>query len=386
MFYIVDEDKIKANRTTDVYFVRTVQILRAKGINKRVKMEVFLKNLPDNYPWGIFVGLEDVLHLFEGDPVDIYALPEGSVFYAGEPVMTIEGNYVDFAERETAMLGLICQASGVATKSARIMKLAKGKSVVHFGARRMHPAITPMIDRAAYIGGMDGVATLAGAEAIGKKPIGTMPHALMLVVGDTLEAAKMFDEVISEDVPRIVLIDTFMDEKFESIRVAEEMGKKLSGIRLDTPGSRKGNFRKIVEEVRWELDIRGYNSVKILVSGGIDEESVKELADVVDSFGVGTSISNAKTFDFSADIVEVEGKPIAKRGKFSGAKKLWVCDNCGNRQVTLMEESKVVCNKCSNPMKPLTRKYMEGGNIIEKLPSADEIRNYVLEQVRNLEV
>ncbi len=386
MFYIVDEDKIKANRTTDVYFVRTVQILRAKGINKRVKMEVFLKNLPDNYPWGIFVGLEDVLHLFEGDPVDIYALPEGSVFYAGEPVMTIEGNYVDFAERETAMLGLICQASGVATKSARITKLAKGKSVVHFGARRMHPAITPMIDRAAYIGGMDGVATLAGAEAIGKKPIGTMPHALMLVVGDTLEAAKMFDEVISEDVPRIVLIDTFMDEKFESIRVAEEMGKKLSGIRLDTPGSRKGNFRKIVEEVRWELDIRGYHNVKILVSGGIDEESVKELADVVDSFGVGTSVSNAKTFDFSADIVEVEGKPIAKRGKLSGAKKLWVCDNCGNRKVTLMEEGKVVCDRCGNPMKPLTRKYMESGNIIEKLPSADEIRNYVLEQVRNLEV
>ncbi len=386
MFYLADEKQIKASRTTDVYFLRTVQILQAKGINKRVKMEVFLKNLPDSYKWGIFAGLEDLLRLFEGDPVDIYAIPEGSVFYEGEPVLTIEGIYKDFAPRETAMLGFICQASGIATKAARIKKLAGSKSVVHFGARRMHPAITPMIERSAYIGGMDGVATVAGAEAIGKNPVGTMPHALMLVVGDTVKAAKMFDEVISEEVPRIVLIDTFMDEKFETIRVAEELGEKLSGVRLDTPSSRRGNFRKIIEEVRWELDIRGYRHVKIFVSGGIDEDSVRDLADVVDSFGVGTSVSNAKTFDFSADIVEVEGKPLAKRGKCSGAKKLWVCDNCGNRKVTLMKEEKSMCERCGSPMRPLTVKYMENGKIIRDLPSAEEIREYVLNQVKDLSV
>ncbi len=386
MFYIADSDQIKANQTTDVYFVRTVQILRAKGINKRVRMEVFLKKLPSDYGWGIFAGLEDVLHLFEGDPVDIYAIPEGSVFYEGEPVLIIEGNYVDFAQRETAMLGFMCQASGIATKAARIKKLAGDRSVVHFGARRMHPAITPMIDRAAYIGGMDGVATIAGANAIDKKPVGTMPHALMLVVGDTVRAAKMFDDVISEEVPRIVLIDTFMDEKFETLRVAEELQRKLAGVRLDTPSSRRGNFRRIIEEVRWELDIRGFDYVKIFVSGGIDEEEVIQLRDVVDSFGVGTSVSNARTFDFSADIVEVEGKPIAKRGKCSGSKKVWVCDNCGNRRVTLMSETRQMCDRCGNPMRELTVKYMENGKIIRDLPSADEIRSLVLDQIREIEM
>ncbi len=386
MFYIADEDRIKANQTTDIYFVRTVQILRAKGIEKRVRMEVFLKKLPLDYGWGIFAGLEDLLHLFEGDPVDIYAIPEGSIFYEGEPIITIEGNYTDFAQRETAMLGFICQASGIATKAARIKKLAGNKSVVHFGARRMHPAITPMIDRAAYIGGMDGVATIAGAQAIGKSPVGTMPHALMLVVGDTVKAAKMFDEVISEDVPRIVLIDTFMDEKFETIRVAEELGRKLSGIRLDTPSSRRGNFKKIIEEVRWELNIRGFEYVKIFVSGGIDEEEVADLKDVVDSFGVGTSVSNAKTFDFSADIVEVDGKPLAKRGKCSGSKKIWFCERCGSRKLSLMNEEKQICPKCGFPMKELTMKYMENGNIIKQLPAPERIREYVLEQLNKVEI
>ncbi len=386
MFYIADEEKIKANYTTDVYFVRTVQVLKAKGISKKVKMEVFLKRTPNNYPWGIFAGLEDVLHLFEGDNVDIYALPEGTLFYPGEPVMTIVGNYEDFAMRETAMLGFICQATGIATKAARIKKLAGDKLVVHFGARRMHPAITPMIERAAYIGGMDGVATLAGAEAIGKNPVGTMPHALMLIVGDTVKAAMFFDEVISEDVPRIVLIDTFMDEKFESIRVAQELGEKLSGIRLDTPSSRRGDFRKIVEEVRWELDIRGFKHVKILVSGGIDEGSVAELRDVVDSFGVGTSVSAAKTFDFSFDIVEVEDKVLAKRGKMSGAKNLWLCDKCGWRKVALMSEERVICSSCGIPMKSLTEKFMEKGKIVSPLPAADKIREYVLSQVKKVEL
>jgi len=116
-------------------------------------------------------------------------------------------------------------------------------------------------------------------------------------------------------VHRVVLVDTFCDEKNESLRVAEALGKDLYGVRLDTPSSRRGDIRKILQEVRWELDYRGYHHVRLFVSGGIDEEEIISLRDIVDSFGVGTSISNAPVLDLAMDIVEIESRPMAKRGR-----------------------------------------------------------------------
>ncbi|GAH81169.1 unnamed protein product, partial [marine sediment metagenome] len=163
------------------------------------------------------------------------------------------------------------------------------------------------------------------------EPIGTIPHALILLAGDTLEATRMFHEVIEPRVRRVALIDTLADEKFEALRVAEGLGKDLFGVRLDTPPSRRGDFLKLLEEVRWELNLRGFKKVKLLVSGGIDEKKIRELREVVDSFGVGTWISNAPVIDFSLDIVEIEGKPFSKKGKRSGKKQLWQCSSCGTR-------------------------------------------------------
>ena len=107
-----------------------------------------------------------------------------------------------------------------------------------------------------------------------------MPHALILLLGDTVRAVREFDGAVDPKVPRICLIDTLQDEKFEAIRVAEAMERRLSGVRLDTPSSRRGNFRRILREVRWELDLRGHSHVDILVSGGIGEEDVAALCDL----------------------------------------------------------------------------------------------------------
>ncbi len=362
------------------------KILEEKGINKKVVAEVSAKSLPNNYKWAIFAGLEEALKLLEGIDVDVYALPEGSVFYPDEPVLIIEGNYKDFCIYETALLGFLCQASGIATKAARLKKLAGDKKVLSFGVRRMHPAISPMIDRAAYIGGVDGFSCYLAEKYIGEKAIGTMPHALILVLGDQVTAWKSFDEVIEKDVPRIALIDTFYDEKFEAIMAAENI-RSLYGVRLDTPSSRRGNFRKIVEEVRWELDIRGYKDVKIFVSGGIDEREVMELKDIADGFGIGTAISNAATIDFSLDIVEVEGKPIAKRGKKSGRKTIYRCMNClRDRVVYYKERNGYRCENCGKDMREILEKYIESGKIIKRMPSAKEIREYVLNQLNKLEI
>ncbi len=383
--YIASPDEIVNGLVTDIYFVRTKKILEEKKIRKKVRMEFHTTSLPRGYEWAVYAGLEEVLHVLKGKPVTVYSLPEGTLFKAGEPLMIIEGYYNDIAVYETTLLGILRHYTSIATRAARIKKLAKDRKVLFFGLRALHPAIAPMADRAAYIGGVDGVSGYISEKYLGIKPSGTMPHALIIVFGDQIAAWKAFDEVVEENVPRIMLVDTFYDERIEALMAAKALGKKLYGVRLDTPSSRRGNMRKIVEEVRWALDINGYEHVKIIVSGGIGEKEIVELRDIVDAFGVGTSIAFPKSIDISADIVEIyednEWKPISKRGKLPGAKQLYRKRPGLNDYVGLMNKSKPP----SKDYVPLLKKYIDNGVLVEKLPSLEEIRKYVLEQLNEVE-
>ena len=213
-FHTASDAEIKAGEVADVYFQRTVEILAARGDRKRVKAEIYLKSLPEDWDWGVLAGIEEAAALLEGVAVDVRAMDEGTVFAPYQPVLTLEGVYVEWAQYETALLGLLCQASGIATKAARCKKAAGERQVISFGARRMHPALAPMIERNAFIGGCDGVAVTKAAELIEADPMGTIPHALVLMVGDTVEALKAFHEVIEPKVRRVALIDTLQDEKF----------------------------------------------------------------------------------------------------------------------------------------------------------------------------
>lgn len=388
MFLIANEEEIKKGLTTDIYFKRTEEILLKKGINKIVWAEFTTQSIP--YEFVIFAGLEECAKLLEGKEIDLWAIKEGTIFKGVDingvpiPVMAIEGNYVNFAIYETPILGFICQASGIATKAARFRKICKDAILLSFGVRRMHPAISPFIDYFAYMGGCDGVSSIKGAEVIKKEPKGTMPHSLLIILGEE-EGWKSFDEIIDEKVPRIALIDTYGDEKVTAIKAAEIL-KNLSGVRLDTPSSRKGDFAKIVREVRWELDIRGYKNVKIFVSGGLDEEIIPLLYEAgARGFGVGTSLSNAKTIDYAMDIVEIEGKPCAKKGKFGGKKKVLRCKNCFELLVLKHDENIKECPLCKGEMENFYFKIIEKGKIIYKFPDIDEKREYVLKELEKLQ-
>ncbi|MBU4483213.1 MAG: nicotinate phosphoribosyltransferase [Actinobacteria bacterium] len=389
MFHIANADDIKKGRLTDIYFKRTEEILKATGKNPVVKAEIFLKGFPEGYRWGILAGIEETIKLLSDiDKISIRCMPEGTVFKDFQPVMVIEGKYLDFGIYETAILGFLCQASGIATKAARCKLAAGDKLIYSFGARRMHPAITPMVERSAFIGGADGVSTTLGAKLIDQEPVGTIPHALILIMGDTVEATRTFNQVIEPKIKRISLIDTFGDEKFEAIRVAEGLGEALFGIRLDTPASRRGNFKKILEEVRWELDIRGFENVKLVVSGGLDEEDIIKLRDIVHAFGVGTAISGAKVLDFSLDIVEIEGKKISKRGKMSGAKKVIRCQNCFSDRI-ILEDRKVSdyrCVECNGIYKDIFIDAVKEGKILYDFPQASDIRKNAIGQFQFLEL
>jgi nicotinate phosphoribosyltransferase len=384
-FHIATADEIRDVLVTDVYFRRTLAILEARGVDKTVVAEMRAKELPNGWPWAVLAGVEEVAHLLEGLGVRVWTLREGTLFPAHAPVLTIEGPYRLFGAHETAMLGMLCQASGVATAAARCRLAAEDRTVLSFGARRMHPAITPMIDRAALLGGCDGVSVILSAELLDEQAVGTMPHALILLMGDTVEAARAFHEVIEPAVKRIILVDTFQDEKFESLRVAEALGPDLFALRLDTPGSRRGSFREILKEVRWELDLRGFQGVKLMVSGGIDEYQIRDLNPVCDGYGVGTAISNAPTVDFSFDIVEIEGAPMAKRGKLAGAKFMARCPSCFASRVVYWRDDPGICN-CGEKLHVMNRLLIDDGAIVADLPKPRALRERVLEQLAYVEL
>jgi len=386
-FFSAEHDDIQKGLTTDVYFQRTEAILKAKGLlDVHTRSEVTVADLPDAWPWAVLCGTEEVVRILEGREVDLYALPEGSLFTPRTrrgvklPVASIDGPYGQYCSLETPTLGFICYASGVATMAARCKLAAGNLPVISFGVRRMHPAMAPVIDRSSFIGGCDGVSSLKGAELVGKAASGTMPHSLVIMMGDQREAFKAFGEIIDPTVPRVALTDTFFDEKAEALMAAEVM-PGLRSVRLDTPGSRRGNMADIVREVRWELDLRGYTNVGVFVSGGLDEVKIKELAAVgASGFGVGTSISNAPTIDFAMDIVEKAGTPIAKRGKFAGRKYVFKCPDCLEYEVSLRRDDPPKCS-CGEEMRWAEVKVIEKGKRLVPEEPAEEIRRRVLRQM-----
>jgi nicotinate phosphoribosyltransferase len=389
-FFSADHEDIRKGLTTDVYFQRTEEILRAKGLlDVDTRSEFTVAALPDAWPWAVLCGTEEMIRILEGKGVDLYALPEGTLFTARTkrgvklPVASIDGPYGQYCSLETPSLGFICFATGVATMSARCKMAAAGRQVLSFGVRRMHPAMAPVIDRSSYIGGCDGVSSVKGAELVGKPASGTMPHALVIMMGNQREAFQAYGEIIDPSVPRVALTDTFWDEKAEALLAVESM-PGLQAVRLDTPGSRRGSMVDIVREVRWELDLRGHSDVGIFVSGGLDEVKVKELVSAgVSGFGVGTAISNAPTVDFAMDIVEKGGKPIAKRGKFAGRKYVFRCPDCLEFEVSLDRDEPPKCS-CGKEMRWAEVKILEKGKRLVREEKADIIRDRVLRQLEKV--
>lgn len=313
-FFSATHEEIATLATTDIYFIRTYEILNALGLGDTpVVAEVFPRRD------GIMAGTPEVVNLFSGKNVELWALPEGTPFKAKSTVMRIIGPYNQFGAFETVLLGILAQASGWATAAREVKEAAGDKLVYCFAARHVHPAVAPVMERAALVGGADGASCILGAKLYGREPVGTVPHAVFLIIGDTVEAARAYHRLMPPDAPRTILIDTFKDEAEETLRVAEALGKDLFGVRLDTPSERGGVTPELVREVRYRLDLAGYTHVRILCSGGLYPEKVRELAAAgADAFGVGSYISSAPPIDMTLDLKQVRGTPVAKRGRLPG--------------------------------------------------------------------
>jgi len=312
-------EAVLSGETADIYFARTIEILRHEALNPVAAMEFFSSRA------GVLCGIEEIKALLSRvlpkDNREVWALDEGEVMGRKEVVLRITAPYQSYGLYETAIDGILAHCSGWATAARECVEAAQGIPVMSFGVRHVHPSVVGVMDYSAIIGGCAGCSSIAGAKLAGIEPSGTMPHALIIIMGDTVKTTVAFDKYMPTEVPRVSLVDTFKDEAEESLLVAQALGERLNSVRLDTPGERGGVTADLVKEVRARLDLAGFKHVGIFVSGGINPERIKQFVEEgvpVDGFGVGSYISGAKPIDFTADLHEIEGKPIAKRGRIPG--------------------------------------------------------------------
>lgn len=313
-FFSATFDEINSGLTSDIYFVRSRDLLRSMGLDgSEVTAEIFASRQ------GVLAGIDETLYLLRERGLTVWSLAEGDNISAQEVVMRIRGPYGDFGILETPLLGILASSSGWATASRSCREAAGDRTVICYGSRHLHPAVAPVMERAAVVGGADACSCVLGALLLGRSPVGTIPHAAFLIAGDTVRLARAYDQFMPSSEPRIILVDTFKDEAEEALRVAEALGERLNGIRLDTPSERGGVTPGLVKETRARLDQAGYPNVRIVVSGGLNPERIALLQTAgAEAFGVGSYIARAPAIDMTMDLKEINGKPLAKRGRIPG--------------------------------------------------------------------
>jgi len=323
-------DQIKQGFYTDAYFNRAREILRRDNHSPRVVMQFTGKN--DGWLGGIDESIA-LLKLCADDwnALTVHALYEGDRYERWDTVLTIEGPYVAFGFLETLCLGALGRRTRVCTNSKIICQAARSKPVMFFGARDDLASMQPGDGYSAMIGGVKLVSTEAQASLFGGKAVGTIPHALIAAYGgDAVRASKAFAESI-DGVDVIALVDYENDSVKTSLECARALEGRLWGVRLDTAEnmvdksvqSLMGQFKptgvnaQLVWNVRNALDAEGFGEVKIVVSGGFDAQRIAAFEDdgvPVDAYGVGAAMFDGR-FDFTADIVQLEGKPESKAGR-----------------------------------------------------------------------
>jgi nicotinate phosphoribosyltransferase len=326
-------ERMRQGYYSDKYFVRAREVLLADGHRPRVLMQVFGKS--HAYLGGIDEAIAILkLCAIAWDQLAVHALYDGDEIEPWETVLTIEGPYDAFAHLETLYLGVLARRTRVGTNTRLVVEAARPKDVMFFPARHDHWLVQTGDGYAAHIAGAIGVSTDAQASWWGSEGIGTVPHAIIAAYGgDTALASRKFAEAMPEHVRLITLVDFENDCVGTSLAVARALGARLYGVRLDTAETivdrsiipQMGRFNptgvnpQLVWNVRRALDREGFHHVKIVVSGGFNVEKIRsfeELGVPVDTYGVGSSLFRGQgRFDFTADVVMVEGKPLAKTGR-----------------------------------------------------------------------
>jgi nicotinate phosphoribosyltransferase len=324
-------EKMREGYYSDKYFVRARDLLRKDHHRPRVTMQVFGKTHAS------LGGIDEAIAILKlcaerWDELVVHALYDGEEIDPWETVLLMEGPYDAFANLETLYLGVLARRTRVGTNTRRVVEAAKPKEVMFFPARHDHWLVQTGDGYAAHIAGAIGVSTDAQASWWGSEGMGTVPHGLIAAYGgDTVLASRKFAELMDPSTRLITLVDFDNDCVGTSLKVARALGSKLYGVRLDTSETlvdqsvipQMGTFKptgvnpQLVWNVRRALDGEGFTHVRIVVSGGFTVEKIRQFEEQgvpVDAYGVGSSLFQGR-FDFTADVVMLEGKPCAKVGR-----------------------------------------------------------------------
>src|SRR5215217_36541 len=334
-------EKIRDGYYSDAYFNHTKALLEAEDHHPHVVMQVFQRKE------SVLGGVDEAVAVLKQasgrrgpdrrwvngfKELEVRALHEGDELTPWETVMTIEGPYALFAHLETVYLGCLARRTLIMRNVAEVVDAARGKPILFFPARHDHWLVQTGDGWAAHVAGAIGVSTDAQASWWGGRGVGTVPHGLIAAFGgDTVAAAQAFAHRFADEMNVVVLVDFDNDSVRTSLDVADALGEKLWGVRLDTSDRlvdrslwhEMGEFEPtgvtqvLVERVRAALDEADHHDVKIVVSGGFDAGKIRAFEEAgapVDSYGVGSSLLRGQN-DFTADVVLVEGRPCAKAGR-----------------------------------------------------------------------
>ncbi len=327
-------EKMRSGYYSDKYFVRARDLLLGGGPNPSVIMQVFQKR--DS----VVAGTDEAIAILKlcltdgydfGD-LEVRSLRDGDRARPWEPVMFVTGPYAAFVHLETLYAGVLARRTRIATNTRAVVEAAWPRPIMFFPARHDHWMVQTGDGWAAHVAGAIGVSTDAQASWWGSSGIGTVPHGLIAAYGgDTVAATKALAEQMPDDVRIVSLVDFDNESVTTSLAVARTLGKRLWGVRLDTSGTmvdrcitgEMGDFDPrgvnppLVRKVRDALDRAGFGHVRIVASGGFDAAKIRAFEEAgvpVDSYGVGSSLMRG-SFDYTADIVLVEGKPLSKAGR-----------------------------------------------------------------------
>jgi len=333
--------RIRTGYYSDAYFNYTKALLEAENRHPHVIMQVFQRQ--DSILGGIDEAIA-VLKTSAGsrrpdgrwepgwDALEVRALYEGDAISPWETVMTIEGDYALFAHLETVYLGCLARRTLIMRNVHEVVEAAAGKPILFFPARHDHWLVQTGDGWAAHVAGAIGVSTDAQASWWGGRGVGTVPHGLIAAyAGDTVTAARAFADRYAAEMNVTVLVDFDNDSVTTALEVAEDLGPRLWGVRLDTSDrladaslqrlhgddAPTGVAPELVRLTRRALDERGFTDVKIVVSGGFTADRIRDFESrgiPVDSYGVGSSLIRGSN-DFTADVVLNDGKPCAKVGR-----------------------------------------------------------------------
>ncbi|HLM26627.1 MAG TPA: hypothetical protein VK304_06640 [Thermoleophilaceae bacterium] len=328
-------ERIREGYYSDAYFTFTRELLETENRHPHVLMQVFQRKR------SVLGGIDEAIAILKQcagrdgrgwEELEVHALHEGDELVPWETVMTIEGDYSLFAHLETVYLGSLARRTLIMSNVREVVAAANDKPILYFPARHDHWLVQTGDGWSAHVAGAIGVSTDAQASWWGGRGVGTVPHGLIAAYeGDTAGAAKAFATRFADQMNVVVLVDFENDSVRTSLEVADALGDDLWGVRLDTSGTlvdralwtEMGEFDptgvniRLVERVRQALDDAGHGRVKIVASGGFDAERIRAFEAVgapVDSYGVGSSLVRGSN-DYTADIVEVEGRPCSKVGR-----------------------------------------------------------------------